>query len=148
MIKPLIFDSYMAVIKNSIGSNMFRNFYAEIDGVKKDILENGDLSCAIFVSNILHMFNLIKGPHVTVASTINDIKNFGWQEISELRVGAIIFWESVDFGKTGFHSHVGFYVGENMAISNNSETGMPSAHAYDFEGKRKIEAIYWNSRLD
>lgn len=148
MIKPLIFDSYITAIKNSVGSNTFKNFYALVDGEKKDILENGNLSCAIFVSNILNMFGLIKSPHVTVVSTIKDIESFGWTKVSELKVGAIILWESVDFGATGFHSHLGFYIGDNKAISNSPELGCPIEHSFDFEGKRKIDGIYWHEKLN
>ena len=74
---PLTCKSYVAVIKNSIGTKMFRNFYAEINGQKKDVLENGELSCAFFASAILHLFQLIKEPHRTVASTIKDMDKSG-----------------------------------------------------------------------
>jgi|GEM_PF-5669068 len=40
-ITPRPFDTYLAVIKNSIGSNMFRNLYVNINGVKKDATEDG-----------------------------------------------------------------------------------------------------------
>ncbi len=148
MVKILLKDSYLAVIKNALGSNMFRNFYAEVDGVKKDILEDGNLSCAIFVSNVAHMFGLIKGPHTTVKSTIVDLEQSGWYEIEKIEIGAVLHWESVDFGKTGMHEHIGFYMGEGIAISNSATKGYPVEHSYDYEGKRKIEKIFFHKSLE
>jgi len=37
---PLLRDSYLAVIKNSVGSKTFRNFYAKVNGKKQDLLKN------------------------------------------------------------------------------------------------------------
>jgi hypothetical protein len=148
MVKPLFKDSYLAVIKNAVGSNMFRNFYAEVNGEKRDILEDGNISCAIFVSTVLLMFKFISAAHVTVKSTVKDMLNNGWYEISEPRVGAVLHWESVDFGKGNMHEHIGFYIGNDKAISNNPELGYPLEHSFDYDGKRKIEKIYWNDNLN
>ena len=57
---PILFDTYIVVIKNSVGSNIFRNSYAKVNGKKKDILKNGKVSCAFFVSSILALFPLFK----------------------------------------------------------------------------------------
>lgn len=148
MIKILIKESYLAMIKNSIGANTFRNFYADVDGVRKDILENGNLSCAFFVSNILHIFKLIESGHTTVTSTVKDLERSGWEKIEELKEGTVLHWEGVDFGTTGIHEHIGFYVGNNEAVSNNPELGYPTIHSYNFDGGRKILGIYWNKKLD
>ena len=151
-IKPLLFQNYLTVIKNSVNSTVFRNFYIEENGNIKDILENGNLSCAIFVSNILHMFSgihkLIDNPHVTVSSTLRDMVQNNWFEISELKIGAVLHWEAVDFGTSGMHEHIGFYIGDNLAISNNSKLGFPTVHDFEFDGTRKIRKILWHKALD
>ena len=49
----LKYESYLKMIKNSVGMRMFRNLYMEIDGKKIDVTHNGILSCSYFVSNIL-----------------------------------------------------------------------------------------------
>jgi len=35
---PILFDTYIAVIKNSVGSKIFRNSYAKINNKKTDLL--------------------------------------------------------------------------------------------------------------
>lgn len=40
-IKPLTFDTYLAVIENSVGSYMFKNLYISVNGEKKMRMDNG-----------------------------------------------------------------------------------------------------------
>ena len=141
-INPLIYDTYLAVIKNSVGSKEFRNFYAKVSGRKEDIMKNGDLSCAFFVTSILVLFNIIKRVHTTVESTIDDLRESGWQEIKKPKVGSILVWE-----KMNQHGHIVFYIGNNKAISNNSKLKYPAKSDWQFNGKRNIEHIFWNSKL-
>ena len=152
-INPIIFDTYLAVIKNSFGSNIFRNFYAEVNGKKTDITENGNLSCAWFVSSILNLFKLIEKIHVTVTGTIDDLKRSGWKKIKEPKVGSILVWEEMDYGKKDFHRHIGFYIGNQIAISNSSKLGYLVKHNWTFGIKknkpvRKIESTFWNNKLN
>ena len=153
---PLTYESYMAVIKNSVGTKMFRNFYAKINGQKKDVLENGELSCAFFASAILHLFQLIKEPHRTVVSTIKDMEESGWRKIKKIKQGSVLVWENLESSDKGevrkFHKHLGFYIGGEKAISNSSHLGMPKEHhltygARDGKPVRKIETIYWHKKL-
>jgi len=45
-VAPVLLDNYLAIVRNSIGSNLFRNLYAEVNGQRQDITNNGELSCA------------------------------------------------------------------------------------------------------
>lgn len=156
-ITSLTYGSYMAVIKNSVGTKMFRNFYALINGQKKDVLENGELSCAFFASAILHLFKLIKEPHRTVASTIKDMEESGWRKIRKIKPGSVLIWGALESFEKGevrkYYKHIGFYVGDDKTISNSSRLGKPKIHHLTYgirDGKpvRKIEAIYWHKKLD
>lgn len=151
-IVPLIFETYLAVIKNSLKSTLFRNFYAEVEGKKQDIMKGGGLSCAFFVSSILVMFGLVERIHGTVAGAIKDLEKSGWQKIKKPRLGSILIWEAIDFGKNNIHKHMGFYIGLNQAISNNSKLKYPVKHHWTFglknnKPKRKVEAIFWNKQF-
>jgi hypothetical protein len=142
---PLQFDTYIAVVENSVGSYMFKNLYVNIDGVKKDATEDGWLSCAFYVSSILVLFKYIKEIHGTVSSTVKDLKDSGWSEISEPVLGSVVVWKS---GKdTNGHSHIGFYVGDNMAISNDSWKKSPWKGDWKFNGKREVEMILWKPEI-
>jgi len=152
---PIIFDTYIAVIKNSMGSKIFRNFYAKVDNKKTDIVKNGGLSCAWFVSSLLYLSKLIKDVHVTVDGTIKDLEQSGWKKIEKPKIGSVIVWEKIDFGNKNFHKHIGFYFGNNKTVStsSNSKKGQPVIHHWTYGIKRnkpgrKVEAIFWNKKLN
>ena len=145
--KKLHFETYLQAIKNSCGSSIFRNLYVEDDlGVVSDVLENGNLSCAMYVSSILAMFGKIDGRHGTVAGTILSLPKAGWKEVKldNLQAGDILIWEkgtlpsSSDDPYRQGHSHIGFFIGEQLAVSNSSENGFPIIHSCDYRGTRKI----------
>jgi hypothetical protein len=146
-VSPLLLDTYLAVIKNSSGSNLFRNLYAKVGDERQDITQNGELSCAFFVSSILVILKLIKEVHATVSGTVRDLKEFGWVEIEEPKIGAILVWEEKDFGNNRLHKHIGFYVGEGRAVSNDYKIGTPQEHKWNSE-ERKVELILWNDKLN
>ena len=156
-ITPLLCcKNYTAVIKNSAGSRMFRHIYAKVNGKEKDLLRNGDLSCAFFASTILYWFQLIKKPHATVSGTIKDMEKSGWREIKNPRPGSVLIWEPKEFDEGGVKAsylHMGFYIGNNKAVSNSTKIGMPKIHHWTYGAKkgnpaRKIEAVFWHKKLE
>lgn len=151
-----VFLSYITTIENSVGSDLFRNLYFRIGNETADVLEDGDLSCATYVTSILYLFGLITERHTTVASTIDDMAKSGWYEIKKPRKGAVTLWgfKKKDDGTQGKHRHVGFYIDTETAISNDSSTRVIARHHPTFgtfpsgEAKRDILAYYWNDALD
>lgn len=153
--------NYLAQIENAAkGENhLFRNFYIEKDGKIEDSLEDGRNSCAVMVSYILYSFNSLlefsgKTPwlkfiHMTVVSTEKDMIENGWFEIGGLKPGAVLIWEKKD-GRNGEpHKHIGFFVGNDEAISNDSKgSGFPLKHHITYNNTRKIEKILWHQYLD
>lgn len=156
--------SLLAIVENSArgGDNyLFRNLYADENGKEIDVFENGLNSCCGHVTWILLALELIKHPHASVYGTEKDLVASGWDEIKELKPGAIVIWESLvaDSGLLGEKnvklSHLGFYVGNNEAISNDSKgRGFPWKHHVTYgtnsDGTpvRKIEKIYWSTELN
>lgn len=133
---------------------MFKSFLAEYNGQLKDGLQEGTLSCAFFVSSILTLWGAIDQPHATVKSTIEAMKKAGWQELSSgeaLRPGDVILWEKilVEPDDPEPNAHVGFYIGDNQAVSNSSKVKEVIEHDYQFKenGGRKIQAIYRGKHL-
>lgn len=120
---------------------MFRNLYLENEeGKVIDTLENGNLSCAIFVTSILCMFGKIDGRHATVDGTVKALPGSGWQEVqpSQLEEGDIIIWNKSTNPNGEAHGHIGFYIGKELAISNSSENGFPIIHHYQYNDTRQI----------
>jgi len=139
-------------IQNSIGSQLFRS-YLNKEGV--DVLKDGDLSCAYFISSILLLHGLIDRAHFTVSGTLYAMEQFGWTKNPIIKKGCIVVWGSVH--QNGMdHQHLGFYIGDGQAISNRSSLGMPGEHPLHYSGLDKdglkkrapVIAYYWHSALD
>jgi hypothetical protein len=149
-------QSYLATIRNSVGTQMFRNRYYTVAGQPLDVIDNGDLACALYVSSILKLFDLIPEVHTTVAETIRHMIETGWTEIPEPRDGAVIVWgvKKRDDGTQGSHRHIGFCMGADSAISNSPEERAIAQHHITYgtfpsgEVRRDISAFYWHSKLD
>ncbi|MCE9586236.1 hypothetical protein K8R04_02875 [Candidatus Uhrbacteria bacterium] len=141
--------SYLAIIRDSIGSRMFRHLYAIAeDGTRKEILQNGRLACAYYVAFILYHFQLVASPHATVESTVKDMEEHGWSVVDTPEVGDVLVWEaSVEHVEDESHTHIGFYVGDERAVSNQSSTGEIVEHDWTFgvdnegEPNRKVTKI-------
>jgi len=143
-VELLKYKSYLKMIKNSVGTKMFRNLYLEKDGKEIDATKNGNLSCAFFVSNVLLMWGMISEGHAIVERTTEDMKKNGWQEIakSKIKPGDVIVWEKQITPNGKLHLHNGFYIGDKKAISNYYKMKTPVIHSWDCNGKRKIIAVY------
>jgi hypothetical protein len=150
-----VYKSYLAAIEGSVGTSAYRKMYFVINGEPLDVLEDGDLSCAVFVTSILYLFDLITERHTTVNSTIEDARASGWYEIKEPKGGALILWgfKKKDGGTQGKHRHVGFYLDAENAVSNDSDTRIVTRHHPTFgtfpsgEARRDIVAYYWHDAL-
>lgn len=139
----LVRESLLFMIDASVGTTLFRTLYAHTDAGKTDILEGGEVSCAYFVSTLLHHFKLIVSPHATVAGLVRDLETYGWEQVSEPEPGDVIIWESIKQADDQLHSHCGFYKGGNQAVSNDYKTGVPvKHHVTDELPGRAIRSIY------
>ena len=155
-ITPLLYKNYTVVIKNSVGSRVFRHLYAKVGGKEKDLLRSGDLSCAFFASTILYWFQLIKKPHATVSGTIKDMEKSGWRKIKNPKPGSVLIWEPKEFDEGGIkasYRHMGFYIGNDKAASNSTKIGTPKIHHWTYGAKkgnpaRKIETVFWHKGLE
>lgn len=146
-------ESLLQAVKNSVGSRLFRNVYILSGQRKIDILKNGELSCAYFVSSILKLFDLIAAPHATVKGTLADMLKSGWRPTKKLSPGNVLLWEQKIYFD-GPHSHLGFFIGKDKAVSNSRKKRMPVIHHLTFgrcsdgEPKRKILKIFVHPMAD
>jgi hypothetical protein len=140
---PLTEINYLEFARATAGSKMFRHLYFGQGKKRVDILDNGRLSCAFFISGVLTMFGLIGAVHTTVDGTIRDLVGSGWKKIKRPKTGSVIFWAPRKYRNGETHGHIGFYLGGGKAISNSSEKKAPAVHAWDF---RPVEAIFWHNR--
>jgi len=107
-----------------------------------------------FVSSILKLFNLIKEFHFTVMGTEKDLKQSGWKRIpisAKMPKGSVLIWEkqsSSDKKKRERHYHIGFYIGEEKAVSIWAYHNFPVIHHYlTYRKARKVIGAYWNPKI-
>lgn len=139
--------NYLSAINNSVDSKLFQNLFAEVSGGEKDLTDAGSMSCALFVSSILmlyHMIEVDKAPHATINGLLQNMKDSGWQQVSEeeLNPGDILVWVPIIDVDNKEHKHIGFYIGDESAISNSTEKRTPKKHHYKYDGKRNIESCW------
>jgi len=142
----LIKKSYLKLVRNSVGTKMFRNFYLKQDGNVFDVTKGGELSCAFYVSSLLVIFQLIKNVHGTVESTRKDLEESGWTKTDQPTPGSVIIWQAIQDDEDS-NEHIGFYVGRDKAISNNSRKKKIAMHNWTYDNARKVIAIYSNPIL-
>jgi hypothetical protein len=150
-VKILRKKSYLAMVVNAArGENhMFRNLWASVDGEVRDINKDGALSCGFFASALLYLNKFIGDMHAGVTGLERDLAASGWTQATELREGAVLVWEPRTGGDGTPHLHAGFYIGNDRAVSNGSNTThMPEEHHATYDGTRKIERIWWHPDLE
>jgi len=147
------YDTYLAILRQSPGSHLFRALYVTLpDGRRRNVLRSGRLSCAFFVSAVLTLCGLMDCPHATVDKVERLMRRRGWRRVRRLRPGCVLIWEAKT-DRTGEHRHIGFYLGGGRALSNDSRRRSPTRHHLTFgqrsgRPKRRIEAIYWHQALE
>lgn len=146
-----VLDSYLAFACNSVGSRSWSQYYADIDGVKTEIVHDGARACAYFVSSVLRTFNLIELVHMTVPSVLRDMVQFGWTKIDSPRAGAIVAYENIVIEEEIF-PHIGICIATDEVISNSDKAGAPVRHELTMTNsdgsERAIAGYYWHDQLE
>ena len=153
--------NYLAMVANAAkgDTRLFQNFFIAIDGREQDALNGGALGCGTVVSSILYLQNstleFLKKPrwiqftHANVPAVEKDMERNGWYRIEDMRGGAVLTWEPKPGADGAPHLHMGFYIGNDRAVSNGSNsTHMPEEHHVTYDGTRKIIRIWWHPELE
>lgn len=117
---------------------MFRHLYIIDKDHSEDILKDGEVACAFYVTSILKLYNLIDEIHTTVDGTLKALRKSQWKEVSlvDMQAGDILVWDH-----QGEHAHIGFAISHNRAISNSSTKHTPVSHSFDFAGTREVITV-------
>lgn len=115
--------SYIKMIENSIGNKLFNSIIIkEEDGTIRDLLNDGEYSCALFVSSILFLHSLTHKSRSTVMNLEKDLlENSLFTIVSEntIEPGDVIIWESVTYEDGSQNRHIGFAISDTEAISTS-----------------------------
>lgn len=122
---------------------MFQNLWVINKEEEIDVTRSGELSCAVYVTSILKLFDLLPIQKATVESAIIEMKKNHWQEIEvgEIQAGDVIVWNKRADKKGEEHGHIGFYIGDKKAVSNSAKLKKIVRHGFDFGGRRKIVKV-------
>lgn len=148
-----LLDTYLAMIQNSSECGMFRKLYVRTPDGLKEVIRDGDLACAYFVSSILTLFGLVECVHTTVGATVADMVASGWVEIDKnqpdaIQPGNVLVWEPKLCDDGLHHRHIGFAISASVGLSNVSEARQPGFHLINFgEKNRAIERIFTHPKL-
>lgn len=156
VVEPLLLPTYLAVIESSVGSPMFRTFWAKVSGKKTDITRGGRVSCSFYTSSILKLFNLVQEVQITINRLKRDMRETGWYEIKRPKKGCIVFWTAkpADASRikkdAGVYqpmvSHCGFFIGDGKAVHNDGDKTMsPQKKPVTY---RPVESYWWHDALD
>ena len=140
--------SYLSHIANSVQSGAYHHFFALVDDAETEIIKDGDKACALFVSSALAAFGLLPHCDVTVHRVLRLMLENGWEKTTELKKGCIIVWEEVVNGKGTSRKHIGFYMGNSVAVSNSSKDRCPTMHPHVRYAERGIESLWWHPALE
>lgn len=139
--------TYLRMIENSVGSKQYRTLYAVVDGVLKDITGDGRLSCAYFVSSVLHAFGLADSVHATITGTLEDMERNGWYQLycCGRKPGQILVWREEEG-----HKHIGFYLGRptgRTCVSTSPREHVVVYHDITYDDQRWLHEIYTHNFL-
>lgn len=141
--------TYLKMIENSIGTKIFNSIFAEVEGQEKDLLNDGEFSCAVFVSGILLLNQMLEKGRSTVDSLEKDLEESdSFEEIkSDPQPGDILFWEKVRYEDGSENRHVGFTLSNTEAVSTDYVPKQVIKHPINKEIEnsgetRKIEKIF------
>lgn len=146
-IQILTKDTYLKCLHNAPGSRLFNSLIVQFkdSGTIKDILDDGEYSCAFFVSNILYLFKGITKPVATVDSLIKALLNdTRWSSVDPngIQPGDVIIWRKMQFEDGSENAHAGFALTTDTAVSTSSKEKIITEHPIK---NREIDFVY---RLD
>lgn len=143
-LRPLVLKNLLHLVNAAVDTELFRHLYVTDIKADKDFdaMQNGNLSCAFFVSTILTMLKLIDRPHATVDTTLKTMQQAGWHKVEKPAVGAVVYWPP-----SNQNEHIGFYVGDGTCISNSSAKGTPVKHGLTMSDGRTPAGFYVHDSL-
>lgn len=148
-LEKLPFETLLKMIENSEGTRIFNSAFVKDKRTGRiiDVLNDGEYSCAVFVSGLLSLVGLIDRPHSTVKTLVSKLEESNnWEKIeAKIEPGDVLVWEKVKFEDGSENEHIGFAIDDLNAISTNYiEKRVVKHPAFKkVNGKdRKIEKIY------
>lgn len=140
---PLPKETLLALIKNAPGSKLFKSLivYDTATNVSRDVLNDGEYSCAFFVSSLLALAGYLPKPNTTVVGLRARLKESSFMEIPAdgIEPGDVIFWEKIVFPDGSANEHVGFALDNTRAVSTSYKKKEVVEHPINLPGNLSTE---------
>jgi hypothetical protein len=146
-------ETYLKMLENSVDTKLFNSVFVKYrdSGKVVDILNNGEFSCAFFVSGLLSLNQMLQRPHTTIKTLRAKLgADNKWQEvkINDVEPGDVLFWDFVTFPDGSKNEHVGFALNKEEAVSTDYINHNIYKHHITFgvteagQAKRGITGVY------
>lgn len=137
------------MIENSIGSRLFSSLFVTFEdgGDTADILNDGELSCAFFVSSLLTLAGVMEKPCATVKKLTELITNDPlWVRVEEAdaTVGDVVIYKKVIFEDETEHAHIGLALNEDEVVSTSYEKKEVVRHPIDYRPIESVHRYTWS----
>lgn len=145
--------TFLDLVIGSVGTNMYRNVHVVRSEDVVNVTDDGDLSCAYYVSAVLRHFHLIQhGFYTTITHTLADMRRSGWEVCEKPAPGVVVVWVSKEC-TDGPHRHIGICLDETYCVSNSPIARTPQKHEIlglldHAGGVRAVEMYYKHPRLE
>jgi hypothetical protein len=104
-------------------------------------LNDGEYSCAFFVSSLLALAGYLPKPNTTVVGLRARLKESSFTEIpaDSIEPGDVIFWEKIVFPDGSANEHVGFALDNTRAVSTSYKKKEVVEHPMNLPGNLSTE---------
>lgn len=145
-------ETYLKMIENAVGARMFCSIFVRKNdtGGTEDICQNGERSCAFFVSSLLTTCGLMNERIRTTVKGLRENLTYasGWERVAgDVLPGDVLFWESMIFDDGSECEHVGFALNRHEAVSTSSKErmvvkhGITSGYKSSFPPRKIVQAF-------
>lgn len=132
-------ETLKRMIENAPETKLFRSLFVRYQdsGAVKDVCNDGEYSCAFFVSSLLTLAGYLERPHATVAGLRAKLLELQFEKIEnaeDAQPGDVIFWDKIVFDDGSFNEHVGFASKNGNAVSTSFKKQMVVEHDFALPG--------------
>jgi len=147
-LEVLKYDTYISIIKNSVGSRLFNSFIvrSKATGDTEDILKDGEYSASFFVSSVLSLVQAVDKPTTTESGLERKLdEDKHWFEVSleEVEAGDVLFYADTTLVDGSTETHVGFALDDNQAVSISDQLRQVTKHDLRLMPIKKIYRYIW-----
>lgn len=148
---PLYFETFVRAAENAPGTGLFRSLIVRNEAGKEiDVLQDGEYSCAYFVSSLLLLAKFLSEPCTTVDSLEKRLTEAWWEKrgTDGILAGDVLIWERETFSDGTSNRHAGIAISATEAVSTSYIIKNVERHHITFGSnpdkspKRSIESVF------